>query len=121
MCGANTTASRCHAEIASGNSGYLDLHAAVSISGGNRRENVLGDELYIPLPVRDRNGRFGIAFLYNEAEVDRRLDVLEAAGADPDLLDELREFHAQRRAADALPDGVEVGWAGMEMEDGSTE
>lgn len=53
-------------------------------------------------PFYDEAGQLaGLGLMWNEAEVDRRLAVLEAAGVDPQTLAEVRAFHEQRRQAEA--------------------
>lgn len=49
-------------------------------------------------PIYDEQHRpAALSLTWDEAEVDRRLAVLEQAGVDPDVLDEIRAWHAGRR------------------------
>jgi len=54
-----------------------------------------------------QEGRQGVALIFNEAEVDRRLALLtKAYGEDSPIVKELREWHTARRQANRV---LEIG------------
>ena len=54
-----------------------------------------------------QEGRHGVALIFNEAEVDRRLALLtKAYGEDSPIVKELQEWHTARRQANRV---LEIG------------
>ena len=81
-----------------------------------RQENMIepDPELYVMVMVRNKEtGAIGIMALYNEAEVDKRVALLEEGlGKDDqhrEVLDDLREFHCVRRESwKKIKDQIEI-------------
>jgi len=81
-----------------------------------REENMIKSDpsLYVMVMVRNKDtGAIGITALYNEAEVDRRIALLEEGLGEKEeygeVLAELKEFHRVRREAFAkVKDTIEI-------------
>lgn len=59
-------------------------------------------DIFVIIGVKDKKtGLPGLMALFDEAEVDRRIDLLRKTlgGRHPDILAELEEFHRKRREA----------------------
>lgn len=59
------------------------------------------NDLFIISPLVDGD-RIALVVQWDETEVDRRIEVLKNAGADPGAVAEIEDFHRNRRSAEIL-------------------